>query len=142
MTTNTPNSLHILDDDLLTPVNSEQHSNGADIGTLLDDATPLVVDTICRHRGLSGSENSFLSSDTFLKSKIWKNRLYIRRMQRTLNFKTIHSQLFPRLTNEQMAFIFYHIKSPSEPNWDEWDVSDDTKEYVFNRIKELYLANH
>ena len=116
-----------------------------------DDATPVVFNGRIRD-GYDELPSKFTPStlqeneeeDQFILPLVWKNKLYISRVKRNTDFKKLHTETFPRLNDEQMAFVYYHFFSnpPRKAIMDTWNTPKDIKDYVTQRLGQLYMADH
>ena len=81
------------------------------------DSTPVVVDgkIVGTRDTVFGSENSPLgpkkaaAASTAFESKLWRNSLYRKRVVRKSEFKKLHAETFPALTQDEMIFVYYAI---------------------------------
>jgi len=133
-----------------TPVESSQ---------VLDDyATPIISDgrisdtflnpKICFDQ-LPASPESTPEVEPIrgiLDTHLWLNQLYVKRAKKNPKFIKFHQEIFPKLTAEQMSFVFYHFfaqkKQISAVDWESWNTPQEIKTYVQQRIAQIYEADH
>ena len=87
-------------------------------------------------------------STPILKTRLWENCLYVKRVTLTKEFKKLYRDVFPELSQKQMVFVYYNYYTTKSTHYDttaefeNWDAPDRIKEYVRTRMAQQILADH
>ena len=85
---------------------------------------------------------------SILNTRLWKNRLYVKRIVRTEKFKELHRDVFPELSQNQMVFVYYNYYTTKSRHYDtgaefkSWDAPDRIKEIVRTRLAQQIISDH
>lgn len=146
--TSNPNFIPLSTDDTPTPHVINGHiseSNGPDF--LNQSTTYDHIPSVLSTPAISvPSKNS--SKSNILNTRLWNNSLYVRRIKCNEKFIKLHQELFPELSDTQMAFVYYnyfsHKTMPhnTAAEFEIWNASNQIKEIVKTRIVQNIISNH
>ena len=87
-------------------------------------------------------------SSPVLKTRLWKNQLYAKRITRNEKFKELHKNVFPELSHHQMVFVYFNYYTTKSTHYDttaefeNWDAPENIKHIVQTRIAQQILFDH
>ena len=111
--------------------------------TTYDDLPSVIAAPAATELPINRSE-----STPILNTRLWKNRLYAKRVIRIEKFKQLHRDVFPELTQNQMIFVYFNYFTKQSTHYDisaefeKWDASDRIKEIVQTRLVHQILSDH
>lgn len=106
---------------------------------------PLLNDDCLPLWALQGSRPE---STPILNTRLWQNQLYVKRITRIEKFKELHRDIFPELSQKQMAFVYFNYYTKNSTPHDTstefklWDAPEKIKDLVQRRIAQTILADH
>lgn len=87
-------------------------------------------------------------STPIMKTRLWQNRLYVKRITRNEKFKELHRNVFPELSHHQMVFVYFNYYTNKSTPYDttaelnSWNAPDKIKDIVQTRMAQQILSDH